>query len=93
LVALSTKVPLPTLVRPPVPEIVPSKDVLLLSLPVVSVALPSVTLPAPASEPIVWLKALRSSVAPEAIVKALIGAKTFAAPAGKVPASTSVAPV
>jgi hypothetical protein len=45
------------------------------------------------SEPIVWLKALRSSVAPEAAVKALADAKTFAAPAWKVPASTSVAPV
>ena len=37
----------------PVPEIVPENVVLVLSLPVVSMAEPSVTLPAPASEPTV----------------------------------------
>jgi hypothetical protein len=45
-------VPAPILVRPPVPAIEPEKMVLVLSLPVVSMALPSVTPPAPASEPI-----------------------------------------
>jgi len=41
----------PILVRLPAPEIVPENVVLVLSLPVVSVADPKVTLPAPASEP------------------------------------------
>jgi hypothetical protein len=45
-------VPAPILVRPPVPAIEPEKMVLVLSLPMVSIALPSVTPPAPASEPI-----------------------------------------
>src|SRR5262249_60777168 len=49
----SVSVPLPILVSPPVPEIVPENAVLVLSLPVVSVAEPSVTAPAPASEPMV----------------------------------------
>ena len=85
--------PVPVLVRPPVPEIAPEKVVLVLSLPVVSVAAPSVTLPAPASEPIVWLKPLKSSVAPDATVNALNGENAFAAPACSVPALTLVAPV
>jgi hypothetical protein len=61
------------LVRPPVPEIVPENVVLMLSLPVVSVAEPSVTPPAPASEPMLWLKLASSSVAPLATVNALNG--------------------
>jgi hypothetical protein len=67
--------------------------VLVLSLPVVSVAAPSATLPAPASEPIDWLKLARLSVPPLATVNALKGAKVFVAPACKVPALTLVAPV
>jgi hypothetical protein len=51
-----------------VPEIAPEKVVLVLSLPVVSVATPKVTAPAPASEPMLWLKPARLSVAPFAIV-------------------------
>jgi hypothetical protein len=47
----SVSAPAPVLVRPPLPEIVPEKVVLVLSLPVESVAAPSVTAPAPASEP------------------------------------------
>jgi hypothetical protein len=46
-------VPVPVLVRPPVPEITPEKVVLVLLPPAVSVAEPSVTPPAPASEPMV----------------------------------------
>jgi hypothetical protein len=88
-----TSVPAPILVRPPVPEIAPENVVLVLSVPVVSVAEPSVTLPTPASEPMVWLKLARLSVAPLATVNALPGAKTFAAPACSVPALTVVAPV
>jgi hypothetical protein len=49
----SVSVPAPILVSPPLPDIVPENVVLVLSLPVVSMAEPSVTLPAPASEPMV----------------------------------------
>jgi hypothetical protein len=49
----SASVPLPILVRPPVPEIVPENVVLVLSVPVVSVAAPRATEPAPASEPMI----------------------------------------
>ena len=62
------------------------------SLPVVSVAEPSVTLPAPASEPMVWLKLTRSMVAPGPTVNALLDEKAFVAPACSVPALTAVAP-
>ena len=85
--------PAPVLVGPPVPEIAPEKVVLVLSVPAVSVAAPKVTLPAPASEPMVWLKLLKSSAAPDATVNALNGENAFAAPACKVPALTLVAPV
>jgi hypothetical protein len=89
----STNVPPPILMTSPLPEIVPAKIVLVLSLPVVNVAEPSVTLPAPASEPMVWSKLARLSVAPDATVNALFGARTFAPPACSVPALTSVGPV
>ena len=88
----SVNAPPPTLVSPPLPPIAPENVVLVPSLPVVSVADPNVTLPAPASEPMVWLKPARSSVAPPATVNALTGAKAFAAPACSVPALTAVAP-
>ncbi len=88
----SVSTPLPILVRPPLPEITPEKMVLVLSLPVVRVAEPSVTLPAPASEPMLWLKLARLSVAPAATVNALFCAKVFAAPACSVPALTKVLP-
>ena len=89
----SVSVPLPILARPPLPDIVPENVVLVLSVPTVRVAAPSVTAPAPASEPIVWLKLARFNVAPLATVKALKGAKVLVAPACKVPALTLVAPV
>src|SRR5215204_177791 len=66
--------------QPPEPEIPPEKAVLVLSLPVVSVAEPSVTKPLPASDPIDWLKLLRSRVAPGAIVNALLGENASATP-------------
>src|SRR6202011_3180446 len=90
---VSISVPLPILVRLPVPEIVPENVVLVLSLPVVSMAEPSVALPAPASEPMVWLKLLRSRVAPLATVNALNGENALTTPACSVPALTDVAPV
>ena len=82
----SVNVPAPILVRPPVPAMVPEKIVLVLSPFVVSVAEPSVTLPAPASEPMVWFKLARSRVAPDATVNALTAENAFAAPACSVPA-------
>ncbi len=84
--------PLPILVNPPEPEIAPENVVLVLLLPVVSVADPSVTLPAPASEPMLWLKLARLSVAPLATVNALLDEKAFVAPACSVPTLTAVAP-
>ncbi len=88
----SVSVPAPILVSPPMPDIVPENVVLVLSLPVFSVAEPSVTLPAPASEPMVWLKPSRSSVAPLATANALPAENAFAVPACRVPALTAVAP-
>ncbi len=84
--------PLPILVSPPVPDIAPENVVLVLSPFVISVAEPSVTLPAPASEPMVWLKLLRPSVAPEPTVNALLDEKAFVAPACSVSTLTAVAP-
>ena len=48
----SVSVPVPCLVAVPVPVMTPEKMVLELSPPAVSVATPSITPPAPASEPI-----------------------------------------
>ena len=70
----------------------PENVVLVLSMPVVSVAEPSVTAPAPASEPMVWLKPARLSVAPLATVNALLAENALVAPAASVPALTAVAP-
>jgi hypothetical protein len=50
-------------------------------------------LAAPATEPMVWLKLLRSRVAPLATVNALNGENALTAPACSVPALTDVAPV
>jgi hypothetical protein len=85
-------VPFPILVRPPLPKMKAEDAVLVLSRPTVSVAVPRLTRPAPASEPMLWLKLLRSRVVLVPSVKALIGASTFAAQACSVPASTLVAP-
>ena len=88
----SVSVPFPILARPPVPDITPEKIVLVLSLPVVRIAEPSVTLPAPATEPTIWLNPLRLSVAPDATLKALNSENALAIPACKVPMLTEVAP-
>jgi hypothetical protein len=53
---------------------------------------PSWTVPAPASEPIVWSNSPISSVAPAATVKALADEKALVAPPFSVPALTLVAP-
>ena len=93
-------VPLPTLVRLPVPAIVPAKEVEPV-LPVVSVPLPSVTLPPvvppPAREPMVSFVPFKSKVTPAVLAKvtalpfpkALVDAL---APAWRIPPFTVVAP-
>ncbi len=64
-----------------------------LSPPAVRMPVPSVTVPAPASEPIVSAKLFRLKVAPPATVRALVSAMRFAAPKVSVPALMVVAPV
>src|SRR5690242_7261384 len=90
LMPLSVHVPVPFLTKPPVPEIVPEKVVLVLSLPVVSVAEPSVTLPLPTNEPIDWLNPASAKVAPDATLYELLAEKALATPACSVPILTKV---
>ncbi|PNG60103.1 hypothetical protein CHC07_01832 [Variovorax sp. B4] len=85
-------VPVPILISPPFPDITPLKVVLVLSPPAVSVPVPRATKPKPARLPMVWLKLLRSSVAPPPSVTALAALKAFAAPARRVPALRVVVP-
>src|SRR5947207_8935132 len=92
LVPVRVNVPAPVLRRLPPPDMAPEYKVLLLSLPVVSVAEPSSTLPAPASEPMVWFKLLRSRLAPAPTVKALLAENALVLPARNVPPETSVLP-
>ena len=54
---------------------------------------PVVTVPAPASEPMVSLKPLRSNVAPKATVTALLAPNALFTPNRMVPALIAVAPV
>src|SRR5262245_25896685 len=84
--------PAPDFVSPPPPLMAPENVVLVPSPPAVSVAVPSVTLPAPASEPIDCAKLLRLSVAPAATVNALADENALTAPARSVPVITSVLP-
>ena len=89
--------PVPTLVRleAEVPSfITPLNVVEVLLPPVVNVATvpPAlVTVPAPASEPMVWLKPLRSRV--PVTVNALADEKVLVAPACRVPALIVVTPL
>ncbi len=80
------------MVRPPDPVIPPEKVVELLSPPAVRLPAPRLRAPAPASDWMVWLKPFRSSVAPEAMVKAELDEKPPTAPARSVPAATLVGP-
>ena len=89
----SVSVPLPCLTRPPAPLREP-ENVVFATSPVVSVLVAAkVTLPAPASEPMVSLSDT-ASVAPEATVTAVVSASApplrFSV---RVPADTVVAPV
>ena len=88
-------VPAPFFIKDPVPEIRPEKVVDVLSPPIVSVFAPRLTLDpvTPASEPMIWLAAEMSSVAPFAMENALFGLNEFRAPPAIVPALTVVVPV
>ena len=87
------RTPVPDLLKVPVPEMTPEKVVLVLLRPTSRFPEFSVTEPAPASEPIVWSKPLRSRMAPAATVVALFGPNALAAPARSVPAAIATAPV
>ena len=102
------KVPVPSLVSPPVPDSVPEKW-LSPAPPVLSVWAPSATVPAPASVPIVWSPASASVPGAPTVTAAVAGSAapwaTRAPPftvtmfeaieptTSSVPASTVVAPV
>ena len=91
----TTIVPVPDFVMllAPVPVTVPENVVEVLSAPTVSAPpLPRVTLPAPASEPMVSLLALTSNVAPLATTTAVVLARALLAPSCTVPALIMVAP-
>ena len=75
------------------PEITPLKVVSASLPPAVKVALPSVRLPPPATEPTVSAKPFKSQVAPLATVTAVLSCKIPAAPLFMVPAFTLVVPV
>ena len=86
---------MPILTRWPLPAITPEK-VVLLALPTVSTAsasAPVCRVPAPASEPRVWLWPLRSSVAPALTVVLLVEDSSCAVAVTRVPALTVVVPV
>ena len=81
----SVSVPVPILVRPPVPDATPEKVGLAFSPPVVSVFAPSTTLPAPPRLPIVS-DAFSCSVAPDAIVTAPVSDNALPPATASVPA-------
>ncbi|MCY1525081.1 hypothetical protein D9M68_600480 [compost metagenome] len=89
---VSSKLPAPALTRPPLPLKRPANCVERSLPPVVSVPVPTATSPAPASEPMVASKPLRSSVALPATVNALAPDRPVAEPARSVPPWTQVAP-
>ena len=83
--------PVPVLVRPPVPPIAPEKVVAPPDRLTVRVWPPSVTEPAPLSEPIVSA-APSSSVAPELTVTAPVSAMALPPETASVPVLTVVTP-
>ncbi len=90
---VSVSVPLPSLVRLPVPLMVPENVVELLSPPADKIPEPpSVTVPAPASEPMVSAP-LTVRMAPDATVTALASPIAEPPDATSVPAETVVAPL
>src|SRR5215467_12414517 len=94
---VSVSVPDPTLVRPvgASSTIEPPKVVDELSEPVVNVAAAAPafpTVPAPASEPTVWLKPFRSNEPPAPTTNALADENVLLAPAFNVPPLMLVAP-
>ena len=87
-------VPIPVLVRPPVPLITP-ENVTLDSLlaPTVSVAAPSVTLPAPLRPSIVSALPARSNVTPLATLTSAVSLMRFEPPSVNVPPPNVMVPV
>ncbi len=94
MVPVSVSIPLPTLVRLPVPAIEPLK-VPLAALPTSMLLAPRLTVPLPTSVPntCVPLPADRSSVAPVARLTVPPAARLAPAPSASVPALTLVPPV
>lgn len=90
---LRVSVPVPVLVMPPVPPMEPLKVVDVFSPPAVRRTEPSEMVPAPANEPMVSLKLLRSSVVPADMVTAVVAGRLFKAPTRNVPALMVVVPV
>ena len=86
-------VPLPALVKPPVPETLPEKVDDVPSPPALSVPAPRVTLPAPASEPMPALKPATLKIAPPATVTRDDAGPDAALPSVTVPTFTFVAPL
>ena len=95
LLPLSVSTPAPFLVSPPpAPLMTPLKEVVVPSLPTVkALAPPRVTLPVPASEPIVFVRPAVLSMPGEFTVTALLALRTFAVPAVRVPELMVVGPV
>ena len=87
---IRVKIPVPTLLSAPLPDMTPEKSVLVLSFPVVRVAVRSITLPEPASEPMLLLKPAKSRVA--STVNAELLENAVANPACRVPPLTVVGP-
>ena len=77
---------------PPIAIDVPGVPLPGVNVPLIVVLAPE-TVPAPLNEPNVLLKPFKSSVAPEATVKAVLAPNAPALPASSVPAFTLVAPL
>ena len=86
-------VPVPFLVKPPVPVTTPLNVVSVLLPPPVSRPEPSEIVPAPANEPTMSSNVARLSVASALTLTADVSAILFAAPSASVPAETVVVPV
>ncbi len=91
-VPVRVSVPVPCLIRLPLPVITPAK-VLGRKMPAVSVAPPSAMVPAPDRSPIAELCPLRSNVAPAPTVIAPVEARLPPAPSCTTPALNPVPPV
>ena len=93
LVPVSFMLPTPDFTSPPVPERTPENVDAVPSPPALSVPAPSVTLPAPASEPMVALNPATLNVAPLATFTRDADGLAAATPRVSVPTFTSVLPL